>query len=198
MGKSAIATALAKPHRMPVDAPSANQVPANSVGGQMVNGNIEGNFPPGIYKDSVSQAMAPFMGSNALPTGQTINVSMNAPSNNLTFKEWALRGVVGGLGNAAAWPFRFLAGLAEDIARMLANLVGKIVMILLIPTALIVGYQMAMKVSKTESIEQGASDIAHNGRHAAKGFWSGLTDDLPAEEKAKKDKEEKKKDRHAE
>lgn len=145
---------------------------------------IDGNFPAGVYDQSMTQ-MAPFMGGHQLPTGQTINVSMNAANPHLSFKEWAARGVVSGVGKAAAWPFKLFAGIIEDIARAIVGLIGKLVLFVLLPTALILGYKMAMNVTKADSVEQGATQIMHHGRHAADGVVRGLTDDLPAESRTK-------------
>jgi hypothetical protein len=148
-------------------------------------GNVTGNFPAGVYQEEMNQMM-PFSGNHHLPTGQSINVSMNAPSPHLSFKEWMQRGIVGGLGNAAAWPFRLVAKMVEEVFRVIINLFGKLILFVLLPTALILGYKMAMKITQADTVEQGAVEIMHHGRHAADGMAKGLTDDLPPEENNKK------------
>jgi hypothetical protein len=164
--------------------PAAHGMPRRGPHGQAVPmapaDRIDGNFPAGVYDQSMTQ-MAPFLGGHQLPTGQTINVSMNAANPHLSFKEWAARGVVSGLGKAAAWPFKLCAGIVEDIARAIVSLLGKLVLFVLLPTALILGYKMAMNVTKADSVEQGATQIMHHGRHAADGIVRGMTDELPPE-----------------
>ncbi len=154
---------------------------------------IDGDFPAGVYDHSMSQ-VAPFIGGHQLPTGQTINVSMNAANPHLSFKEWAGRGIVGAIGHAAAWPFRLCAGIVEDIARSIVALLGKLVLFVLLPTALIMGYKLAMSMQETSSVEDGAAQIVHHGRHAADGVVRGFTDELPPEKKSsdkKKDQRDK-------
>lgn len=150
-------------------------------------GDVSGIFPAGVYQQEMNQMM-PFAGQNVLPTGQSINVSMNAPSPHLSFKEWMQRGVVGGLGNAVAWPFRLVAKMVEEVFRVIINLFGKLILFVLLPTALIIGYKMAMKVTQADSVEEGAAQIMHHGRHAADGMVNGLTDELPPEKTENKSK----------
>lgn len=185
MSKSAIASALARKATTP-SVTSDNPQPMVAHPAPMAPaGGIEGNFPAGVYNESVSQAMAPFMGGHQLPTGQTINVSMNAPSPHLSFKEWAGRGIVSAIGAGLRWPFRLITGIIEDIARMLVNLLGKLVLFVLLPTMLIIGLKMASQISNAPSVEAGAAQIVHHGRHAANGVVTGMTDELPPEEKVK-------------
>lgn len=193
MKKSAIAAALGRDSRVEQQVMPNAGMPASHAQPMPPAGNIEGNFPAGVYSESVSQAVAPFMGAHQLPTGQTINVSMNAPNLHLSFKEWAARGLVSAMGAAAAWPFKLLGGIVETIAQTIIGLVGKLAMFILLPTMLLIGAKMALTLTQAPSIEQGAAQMVHNGRHAANGLVSGMTDDLPPEEKAEPKKGGKKK-----
>ena len=167
-------------HAAPPAAKGARAVPMHPAQ------RIDGDFPAGVYDQSMTQ-VAPFLGGHQLPTGQTINVSMNAANPHLSFKEWMGRGIVAGIGHAAAWPFRLCAGIVEDIARSIVALLGKLVLFVLLPTALIMGYKLAMSMKEVGSVEDGAAQIVHHGRHAANGVAKGLTDDLPPEKKAAKE-----------
>lgn len=145
---------------------------------------IDASVPAGVHSDSMSQSLAPFLGATGLPTGQVINVSMNAPSPHLTFKEWMARGVVGGLGNFAAWPFRFVGAILHDIARAIIAIIKWALLLILLPTMLIMGVKMANQMQNSKSIEEGSAQMVHNGRHALNGIGKGATDDLPKEDAA--------------
>lgn len=202
MKKSAIASALGQKATM---APplGVSHTPANAQVSHMARpGNIDGNFPAGVYSDSVSQAMTPFMGGNQMPNGQMINVTMNAPNPHLSFKEWAGRGIVSAIGAGARWPFRFVTGILEQIAHAIVGLLAKLALFILLPTMLVVGFALANKISHAGSVEAGVRQIMHDGRHAASGAAAGMTDDLPPEEQIKPDDHGKSpkhsKTRHAE
>ena len=177
-----VGTRTAEPH-------ATTEAPSRSHFGQGLRANadrdvapsrIDANVPAGVH-DQTMNAVAPFVGGHMLPTGQQINVSMNAPSPHLPFREWVLRGVVAGAGNAAAWPFRMVAGLVDHAARTIINLLGKLVMFVLLPAALILGIQMARKMAHAGSVEAGAAEMMHDSRHAMHGAAKGVSDDLPAE-----------------
>lgn len=146
---------------------------------------IDAALHGGVQSGSMTQAMAPFMGEHALPTGQVINVSMNAPSPHLGFKEWMARGVVGGIGHAAAWPFVLVAktveGIALGIVDIFKSLIKWAIILVLAPTLILVGIRMMHQVEKAPTIEGGVQTVVHNGRHAVDGIGRGLTDELPAE-----------------
>lgn len=147
---------------------------------------IDADMPAGVHQESLVQAMSPFSSTHHLPGGQVINVAMNAPSHHLPFKEWMLRGVVGGLGQLAAWPFRLVGGLIESLGEALIGILKTLAIVVLLPVMLLVGYKLMQQVSKADSIEAGASQIMHDGRHAATGIGKGLTDELPDEQKTSK------------
>lgn len=150
-------------------------------------GNVEGNFPPGQYENSIHNAVSPFAGQHMLPTGQSINVSMNAPNPNLSFREWVARGFVGAIGEAFAWPFQLVARIIEESAKSLVNLATKLVMFILLPTMLYMGYLLAMNMSQAGSVEEGAAQMVYHGRHAANGIATGFSGELPPEKKKNED-----------
>lgn len=149
---------------------------------------IDATLNGGVQSGSMTQAMAPFMGDHALPTGQVINVSMNAPSPHLGFREWMARGVVGGIGHAAAWPFVLVAKTVEGVALGVVDIVKSLikwaVILVLAPTLVLMGIRMMHQVENAPTIEGGAQTIVHNGRHAVDGIGRGLSDKLPKEEKS--------------
>lgn len=185
MGKtSPIAAALSREPLGAAPATPQSIGPAHGIAHGAAAGQasrIDGNFPAGVYDQSLHGQLAPFVGGHQLPTGQTINVSMNAPSPHLSFGEWVKRGIVAGIGNLLAWPFRFVGGMLEEVGRTIIRLLGKVVLLLLVPTLLIVGYKMAQHVTKAPSVEEGAAQVVHNGRHAVNGALRGFNDQLPDE-----------------
>lgn len=160
---------------------------------------IDGNFPAGVYQDGMSNPMAPFMGGHQMPNGQMINVSMNAPSQHLPFWQWAGRGALAATGNAVAWAPRLVGRLIEEVMKMFIGIFGKLLLVLLIPMMLVIGIKMAAVVQTYDSVEGGAAQVVHQGRHAINGLQKGLNDDLPPEKTAKDDakKIKKKADRDA-
>lgn len=142
----------------------------------------------GVQNGSMMQAMEPFLGQNTLPTGQVINVSMNAPNPNLEFKEWMARGVVGGIGKLAAWPFKLIGMTVESIALGIVDIFKTILkwalILVLAPLLIMAGIRMMDQVSESDTIEEGARTVIHDGRHAVNGIGKGLTEELPPEKKA--------------
>lgn len=171
------------PHPMPYGHPQGPQgmMPA-------MPGNVEANLPPGVYNDSYSQAMAPFMGAHQLPGGQTISVTMNAPNPHLSFKEWAARGVVGGIGRFAAWPFKLVGGVIETAAQGIVTILLKLLMwiaiLILAPTLIYAGMLMMKDMQSATTVEEGVTRVMHHGRHAVEGARKGAADDLPPEKGA--------------
>lgn len=149
-------------------------------------GDVSADLPAGVYQDQYSQAVTPFAGAHQLPTGQTINVSMNAPSPHLTFREWAARGLVAGVGSLLAWPFRLVGGVVEQAAHAVVAVLKWIMILLLLPTMLIVGAKMASDVTSAASVEEGVERIVHHGRHAVNGASKGASGELPPERIAPK------------
>ena len=163
----------------------APRTPAARTAVAMPPQRIDADVPAGVHQDSLTQAMVPFAGSHLVPTGQTINVSMNAPSPHLPFKEWVARGMVGGVGHFAAWPFRLVAMTLEGAALAIVD-IGKtvlkmILIAVLIPAMLVIGIRLASHVNDAPTIAAGTRGIVHDGRHAVDGLSDGATDELPAE-----------------
>ncbi len=144
---------------------------------------IEANIPGGVHENSISNPMMPFLGQNQLPTGQVINVSMNAPSPHLTFKEWMARGVVGGIGGALTWPFRFVGNVLEEIAKAIVGVLKWAIIVILLPALAIVGFKLAGQLTSSETIEDGAASLVYDGRHAVNGLAKGATTELPPEKR---------------
>lgn len=173
--------------------------------GQMPQ-SIEGTFPPGVYDQTmVSPYAQPYMMPQQAAGGQSISVAMNAPSPHLTTKEWAGRGILGALGNLVAWLPRLAGRMIEEILRMFVGVFGKLMLVVLLPCMLMIGVNLAMVAATYGTVEGGAADIVHKGRHALNGIGKGLTDDLPPEQvkkasdkaKSKKDKAKKDAEREA-
>jgi hypothetical protein len=176
--------------------------------GQMPR-SIEGTFPPGVYDQTMVSPyaqphMVPYMMPQQATGGQSISVAMNAPSPHLTTKEWAGRGILGALGNLVAWLPRLAGRMIEEIMRMFVGVFGKLMLIALVPCMLMIGVNLAMVAATYSTVEGGAADIVHKGRHALNGIGKGLTDDLPpeqvkkpadkAKDKARKDAERRARD----
>lgn len=142
--------------------------------------NVHADVPPGVHQDTMHQAMAPFLGTHALPTGQTISVNMNAPNPNLTLKEWMVRGVVGGVGRVVSWPFRLVGLVFEGIAHGVIKVVTWAMIIILVPTMLMLGSRLEKHMEHQNSVRSGAAEIMHEGRQAAQGIRQGATDDMAA------------------
>lgn len=150
-----------------------------------MNPDVMASVPAGVHSDSMSQMMAAMPNSMTTPMGQTINVVMNAPSPHLSFKEWMARGMVGGVGKVAAFPFRLVGVVMEGTANAVVTIVKMAIIIILVPTLLMLGIALHQRLSSNGSVEAGAADMMHQGRHAVSGMAKGLTDDLPPEEKTK-------------
>lgn len=181
--KFSAASALATPVRS--DRGAGGHMPDRSRQATGPASRIDANVPAGIHNDSLSQAMAPFMGGTQLPTGQMINISMNAPSPHLSFGEWVKRGILGALGNLLAWPLRFASSILHDMASAIIGILKWALIVILIPTMIMIGMKMSSQMQSAPSIEAGASQMMHNGRHALNGLGKGATDELPAEGVAK-------------
>lgn len=154
---------------------------------------IDAVLKGGVQQGGMAQAIEPFMGQNALPTGQIINVSMNAPNPNLEFKEWMARGVVGGIGKVAAWPFKLIGMTIESVALGIVDVLKTILkwalILVLAPLLIMAGIRMMNQVSDSATIEEGARTVVHDGRHAVNGLGKGFTDDLPPEGEAARPKD---------
>lgn len=146
---------------------------------------IDASLSGGVQHGAMAQAMQPFVGEHATPTGQIINVSMNAPSPHLEFKDWMARGVVGGVGKVAAWPFRLVGMTLESTALAIVDVFKSVIktalIVVLIPTLFLVGIRLMNKMSESATIEGGAASMMHDGRHAVNGLGKGISDELPPE-----------------
>lgn len=151
---------------------------------------IDATIPGGVHQDSISNPMVPFLGQNQLPTGQVINVSMNAPSPHLTFKEWMARGVVSGIGGALTWPFRFIGNVLEEIAKAIVGVLKWAIIVILLPALAIVGFKLAGQLTSSATIEDGAASLVYDGRHAVNGLAKGATTELPPEKKPESPKKD--------
>lgn len=143
--------------------------------------NVHADVPPGVHQDTMHQAVAPFAGTHALPTGQTISVNMNAPNPNLTLKEWIVRGALGGVGRVFAWPFRLVGMVFEGIAHGVIKVVTWAMIIILVPTMLMLGGRLEKHMEQQKSIQSGAAEIMHDGRQAVHGLRAGATDNMTAQ-----------------
>jgi glycerol-3-phosphate acyltransferase PlsY len=107
--------------------------------------------------------------------GQTINMSFNAPSPHLTFKEWMARGVVGGVGHVFAFPFVFSGKIITAAGTAAVELLKMAVLIILIPTLLWMGFMLFQKVSQSQSIEEGAAMIVTDAKKVGTGVSNGIS-----------------------
>lgn len=179
-----IAAALALDKGKVSSEPVGRAWPISPANEQEAPRKIDANIPGGVHRDSISNPMVPFLGQNQLPTGQVINVSMNAPSPHLSFKEWMARGVVGGIGGALTWPFRFVGNVIEEIAKAIVGVLKWAIIVILLPALAIVGFKLAGKLTSSATIEDGAASLVYDGRHAVNGIAKGATTDLPPEKRS--------------
>lgn len=110
-------------------------------------------------------------------SGQVINMAFNAPSPHLTFKEWMARGVVGGIGHVAAFPFVFIGKMITSAGEAVIGLVKLAVLIVMIPTLLWLGIMLYQKVSKAQSIEEGTAMIVTDAKRVGTGISEGVSKD---------------------
>lgn len=113
---------------------------------------------------------------------QNINVTTNQ-NIHLERKEWIFRGIIGGIGNVLAFPFRLIADVITGIAMSILGLIKMAAIVVLFPTLIWAGFQLMQIVSEQDSIEGGAKVIAENAGEAAKGIGSAITSSEETEEK---------------
>lgn len=123
------------------------------------------------------------VGNNALSApfvpglGQNVNVTTNH-NIHLSRKEWMFRGIVGTLGNAVAWPFRFVAEIIKEIVLgiigMVLGIVKVAVLIVAIPTLIWLGLQLQAHLQSAESVEEGTVMVTDQAGQFADGVSKGL------------------------
>lgn len=110
--------------------------------------------------------------SGMLPGGQNLNVVTNH-NTHLSRKEWIVRGIVGALGNAVAWPFRLIGDLISQLlGGIIAALLGILkiaIIIIAVPTLLWLGFLLLEQMQSAESVEEGAGIVVDNAGSLADG-----------------------------
>lgn len=108
------------------------------------------------------------------PYANMIAVSNNGVSPHLPFREWMLRGVVGGIGKLLAWPFQLVRDIISAIAIGVIGVVKVVLMIVLVPSAILIGLQIAATQSKEASIGDNAQSATSSLGAVGQGAWNGL------------------------
>ena len=106
-------------------------------------------------------------------SGQNISVNVTSANPNLSFKEWMLRGVVGGAGNLVAFPFRLIGKGLEALMMGVIGIVKTAIIIILIPTLIWAGYILQQHISHANSVHEAASSISVQGANAFHGVVDG-------------------------
>ncbi len=122
------------------------------------------------------------MGNHALgvplPGGNSLNVVTNH-NTHLTRKEWIVRGVLGALGRAAAWPFKLVGDLISQLlGGIIAAVLGilKLALIIIaVPTLLWLGFMLLEQLQGAESIDEGAGIVVDNAGSVANGVGNAIT-----------------------
>lgn len=106
--------------------------------------------------------------------GQTINVVTNH-NIHLSFKEWILRGLVGSIGQALAFPFRLIGDAVTGLVMGAIGIIKVALMAIILPTMFWVGWLLLDKMREAESVEEGTAIMVNEAGNAVKGVSKGLT-----------------------
>ncbi len=115
------------------------------------------------------------MAAMGAPHAQQINVVTNNAAMNLPFKEWLLRGLVGGVGRAAAWPFALAGRLVEKIFGAVIGFVKIAALIIMVPTLIWLGLMLREELATADSVENGTALIVDHAEDVTTGIGRGLT-----------------------
>lgn len=135
---------------------------------------------PVEYKEEGSEQQA----SVALPTGQNINVVTNH-NIHLPFKEWMLRGVVGGIGSVFAFPFRLIGDAITSIVQgIIGGIIGIVklaIIVILLPTLAWLGIVLMGEMQEQESVEEGSAALVDHAGDFITGVSNGVDKGLNKE-----------------
>ena len=106
--------------------------------------------------------------------GLGINVNTNH-NIHLSFKEWMLRGVVGGVGSVLAFPFRLVGEMLRALGEGLIKIVTALVLILLVPTFIWLGIMLKEEMSTYDNVEDGTAAMVDHAGEFADGVGKGLS-----------------------
>lgn len=135
------------------------------------------SFEPQRFEDGIDPHGIPSRESVALqhnPYANMIAVSNNGVSPHLPFRDWMLRGVVGGVGKMLAWPFQLVRDIINGIAFAILGIAKVLLMIILIPSAIILGLQIAASQSSEADIQTNAASATGSLGSVGAGVWQGL------------------------
>lgn len=110
----------------------------------------------------------------ALPTGQNINVVTNH-NIHLPFRDWLLRGLIGAVGSALAFPFRLVGGVLNSIAQGVVSILKMAIIVVLIPTLIWLGIELQEKMQEQASVEDGAAEMVHQAGDVVSGIGKGIS-----------------------
>ena len=119
-----------------------------------------------------SSTYIPGQNSSGL-AGQQINVVTN---NNihLSLKEWMIRGTIGGIGNAFAWPFRLAASVLSGLFHSVIGFVKIAFIIVLAPTLLWLGIKLQDELSAQNDVSEGTAIIVDHAKEVGNGIQKGV------------------------
>ena len=103
-----------------------------------------------------------------IPGGQSINVVTNH-NIHLDRKEWMFRGIVGGIGNILAFPFRLIGNIITKIFEAIIGALKIALLIVMVPTLIWLGLELKEKLSEQESVEAGAQVLIEQAGEVANG-----------------------------
>lgn len=126
-----------------------------------------------------AQVMTGYMPAQAPQGGYNQMISIGQASPHLPFRDWLARGVVSALGNLLAWPFRMMGEIAQSIAMAMIGILKVILMLVLIPSAIIIGLKIAAAQQEEDSIRGSAAAAVESVTEAGEGAYYGREDPEP-------------------
>ena len=106
--------------------------------------------------------------------GQNINVVTNT-NQHLPFREWLIRGLLGSVGNALAFPFRLIGTAISAIVTGVIGIVKIAVIIVLIPTLIWLGIMLQQNMQSQESVESGTAEMVNQAGKVVDGIEKGIS-----------------------
>lgn len=114
-----------------------------------------------------------------LPTGQNINVVTNH-NIHLPFREWLLRGLIGSVGSALAFPFRLFGEAVSSVVQGVIGIIKIAIIIILVPTLIWLGVELQAMMQEQESVEAGAAEMVNQAGQVVDGVSRGISGSEPA------------------
>lgn len=125
---------------------------------------------PPVVEPAVITGYMP--GTPAQP-GYNQMIAIGNASPHLPFKDWMARGVVSGLGRLVAWPFKLIGDIVQAIAMAIIGILKMILIIILIPSAIIIGLKIAAMQQEEDTIRGSAAAAVEGVVEAGDGAYNG-------------------------